>query len=128
MNSHTEKIERIVDEHQEYLESIAAGIVEGVGEGIKQGITEASKRGAKDALKECLAEGLVSIGEEAIDDVVDYAYSTVDEMMTLGVKPNEYLCQLTAVLREAAEKLGRRVVRGGFQKSILLATLDAEYR
>ena len=30
--------------------------------------------------------------------------------------------------REAAEKLGRRVVRGGFQKSILLATLDAEYR
>ena len=47
----------------------------------------------------------------AIDDVLDYGYSTVDEMMTLGVKPNQYLCQMTAVLREAAEKLHLSVQR-----------------
>jgi predicted phosphate transport protein (TIGR00153 family) len=47
----------------------------------------------------------------AIDDVLDYGYSTVDEMMTMGVKPNPYLCQLTAVLREGAEKLHLSVQR-----------------
>ena len=47
----------------------------------------------------------------AIDDVVDYGYSTVGEMMTLGVQSNEYLCRLTAVLREGAEKLYLSVQR-----------------
>ena len=41
----------------------------------------------------------------AIDDVVDYAYSTVDEMAVFGVQPNAYLRRLVAVLREAAEEL-----------------------
>ncbi len=41
----------------------------------------------------------------AIDDVLDYGYSTVDEMMTLGVKPNDYLYQLTAIVTEMADKL-----------------------
>ncbi len=47
----------------------------------------------------------------AIDDVLDYGYSTVDEMMTLGVETDEYLCQMTVVLREAAEKLYLSVQR-----------------
>ena len=46
-----------------------------------------------------------------IDDVLDYGYSTVDEMMTLGVKTNKYLCQMAAVLREAAEKIYLSVQR-----------------
>jgi len=41
----------------------------------------------------------------AIDDVVDYAYSTVDEMAVFRVQPNAYLKRLVAVLREAAEEL-----------------------
>lgn len=40
-----------------------------------------------------------------IDDVIDYGYTTLDEMVTLGVKPNTYLQQLASVLREAADEL-----------------------
>jgi uncharacterized protein Yka (UPF0111/DUF47 family) len=41
----------------------------------------------------------------AIDDVVDYARSTVDEMAIFGVQPNSFLKQMGAVLREAGEEL-----------------------
>jgi len=45
----------------------------------------------------------------AVDDVVDYAYSTVDEMTTLGVHPNDHLRRIVSVLREAAYELHRAV-------------------
>jgi hypothetical protein len=41
----------------------------------------------------------------AIDDVVDYARSTVEEMNTLGLQPNADLKAMTAVLREAGREL-----------------------
>ena len=41
----------------------------------------------------------------AVDDVVDYAHSTVQEMAVFGVQPNEYLKRMVAVLREATEEL-----------------------
>jgi len=41
----------------------------------------------------------------AIDDVLDYANTTVDEMSTFGVQPNPYLQRIVAVLREAADEL-----------------------
>ena len=41
----------------------------------------------------------------AIDDIVDYAYSTVDEMQILDVETNEYLQQMVSLLREAAQKI-----------------------
>lgn len=41
----------------------------------------------------------------AIDDVVDYAHSTVDEMAVFGIQPNAFLKRIVAVLREAAEEL-----------------------
>lgn len=47
----------------------------------------------------------------AIDDVVDYAATTVEEMAIFKIEPNEYLQKITAVLREAAEKLHLSVVR-----------------
>lgn len=40
-----------------------------------------------------------------IDDVLDYGFTTLDEMVTLGVKPNLYLQRLVSILREAAEEL-----------------------
>ncbi len=40
-----------------------------------------------------------------IDDVLDYGYSTLDEMVTLCVKPNIHLQHLASILREAAEEL-----------------------
>ena len=41
----------------------------------------------------------------AIDDVMDYAYATVDEMEVLDVEPNDYLRRLVAVLQDAAEEI-----------------------
>ncbi|MBI5029986.1 MAG: DUF47 family protein [Chloroflexi bacterium] len=38
----------------------------------------------------------------AIDDIIDYAYSTVDEMVVLQVKPNDHLRQMVSLLRDAA--------------------------
>ena len=38
----------------------------------------------------------------AIDDIIDYAYTTVDEMVVLGVDSNEYLRRMISLLREAA--------------------------
>lgn len=46
-----------------------------------------------------------------IDDVLDYGYSTLDEMVTLGVKPNVYLQRLATILREAADELYLGVVQ-----------------
>ncbi len=46
-----------------------------------------------------------------IDDVLDYGYSTLDEMVTLGVKPNLYLERMVAILREAADELYLGVIQ-----------------
>ena len=40
-----------------------------------------------------------------IDDVLDYAYSTVDEMEVLGVKPTSYMQRIASLLRDAAYEL-----------------------
>jgi uncharacterized protein len=41
----------------------------------------------------------------AIDDVLDYAYSTVDEMQLLDVEPNDYLRRIVSLLCEAASEI-----------------------
>jgi predicted phosphate transport protein (TIGR00153 family) len=41
----------------------------------------------------------------AIDDVIDYAYTTVDEMDILHVEPNEHLIQIAALIRAAGNEL-----------------------
>jgi uncharacterized protein len=46
-----------------------------------------------------------------IDDVLDYGYTTLDELLTFGVKPNIHLQRLASVLREAAEELHLAVVQ-----------------
>lgn len=46
-----------------------------------------------------------------IDDVLDYGYTTLDEMVTLGVKPNTYLQRLVSILREAADELYLGVIQ-----------------
>jgi predicted phosphate transport protein (TIGR00153 family) len=38
----------------------------------------------------------------AIDDVIDYAYSTVDEMEILNVSPTTYMHRIASLLRDAA--------------------------
>ena len=46
-----------------------------------------------------------------IDDVLDYGYTTLDEMVTLGVKPNHHLLGLASILREAADELYLGVIQ-----------------
>ena len=41
----------------------------------------------------------------SIDDVLDYAYTTVDEMHILNVAPNPYLRRMASLLREAANEI-----------------------
>ncbi len=47
----------------------------------------------------------------AIDDIIDYGYSTVDEMVVLGVEPNPHLVQMVSLLREGARKIHLGVLR-----------------
>ncbi len=47
----------------------------------------------------------------AIDDVLDYADTTTDEMAMLGVEPNPYLTRMVSLLTEAAEEIHRGVLR-----------------
>ena len=40
-----------------------------------------------------------------IDDILDYAYSTVDEMEILKVTPNAFLQRMVSLMRDAAEEI-----------------------
>jgi uncharacterized protein len=40
-----------------------------------------------------------------IDDVIDYAYTTVDEMDLLHVEPNPYLTRMASLIREATDEI-----------------------
>lgn len=46
-----------------------------------------------------------------IDDILDYAESTVDEMVTLKVEPNPYLERMVSLLYDAAVEIYRGVER-----------------
>jgi len=41
----------------------------------------------------------------AVDDLLDYAHSTVDEMHILRVKPNQHLIQMASLLLESASEI-----------------------
>jgi len=47
----------------------------------------------------------------AIDDILDYAYSTVDEMTILKVQPNAHLRAMTGLLAKAAGEIYLGMVR-----------------
>jgi len=47
----------------------------------------------------------------AIDDVIDYAYSTVDEMEILEVEPNPHLQQMVSLLKDAAGEIHMAMLR-----------------
>lgn len=47
----------------------------------------------------------------AIDDIVDYAYSTVDEMILLAIEPNPYLQRMVSLLHEAAQEIHMGTLR-----------------
>ncbi len=47
----------------------------------------------------------------AIDDVMDYAYTTVEEMEVLDVEPNDYLRRLVSLLQDAVEEIHLAMLR-----------------
>lgn len=47
----------------------------------------------------------ISALSRAIDDVADYAYTTVDELETLAIEPNHYLRHMASLLRDAAREI-----------------------
>lgn len=47
----------------------------------------------------------------AIDDVLDYAFSTVEEMEVLDIEPNDYLQRIVSLLRDAAEEIHLAMLR-----------------
>jgi len=46
-----------------------------------------------------------------IDDILDYGYSTVDEMVILEVESNSYLRRMVSLVREAAREIYMGVLR-----------------
>ena len=47
----------------------------------------------------------------AVDDVVDYADTTVDEMVLLGIKPTPFLERMASLLTDAAAEIHKGVLR-----------------
>ena len=47
----------------------------------------------------------------AIDDVMDYAYSTVEEMRILAVEPNDFLRRIVSLLHDAANEIHLAMLR-----------------
>jgi len=47
----------------------------------------------------------------AIDDIIDYGYTTVGEMDILDVQPNNYLRRMVSLLRDAAREIHMSVLR-----------------
>ena len=47
----------------------------------------------------------------AIDDVMDYAYSTVEEMEVLNVEPNDFLRRMVSLLQDGATELHLAMLR-----------------
>jgi predicted phosphate transport protein (TIGR00153 family) len=47
----------------------------------------------------------------AIDDIIDYGYTTVGEMNILEVEPNNYLQRMASLLRDAAREIHLGVLR-----------------
>ncbi len=47
----------------------------------------------------------------AVDDVLDYAYTTVDEMLILEVQPNSFLRRMGSLLRDSAHEIHLGVQR-----------------
>ena len=47
----------------------------------------------------------------AIDDIIDYGYTTVGEMLILEVRPNNYLRRMASLLRDAAREIHLGVQR-----------------
>jgi len=56
----------------------------------------------------------------AVDDILDYCYSTVDEMVVFNVKPNAYLRSIVGILGEATDQINLAVLQLGKEPRAIL--------
>ncbi len=56
-----------------------------------------------------------------IDDVLDYGYTTIDEMVMFGVQPTELMKKMVSILREAAEELHHAILQLRTRPQVALA-------
>jgi len=47
----------------------------------------------------------INVLSRTLDDIVDYAYTTTEEMEMLAISPNDYLKRMASLLRDAAVEL-----------------------
>jgi uncharacterized protein Yka (UPF0111/DUF47 family) len=59
----------------------------------------------------------------AVDDVMDYAYSTVEEMQILGVVPNDFLRRMVSLLKDAAGEIHLAMLRLKGNPGVAIADL-----
>ncbi len=57
-------------------------------------------------------EDIFALSRE-VDDILDYGYSTVDEMVILNVKPNDNLKRMVIILEEATNQIHLAVLQLG---------------
>lgn len=55
-----------------------------------------------------------------VDDILDYGYTTINEMLTFDVKPNDYLISMIITLREASNEIHLALMQLGKSPRIVL--------
>ncbi len=53
----------------------------------------------------------INVLSRTLDDIVDYAYTTTQEMEILAISPNAYLIRMASLLRDAAMELNMAMMR-----------------
>lgn len=53
----------------------------------------------------------INVLSRALDDIVDYAYTTTEEMEILAISPNDFLKRMASLLRDAAVELHMAMMR-----------------
>jgi hypothetical protein len=53
----------------------------------------------------------INVLSRTLDDIVDYAYTTTQEMEILAISPNDYLIRMASLLRDAAMELNMAMMR-----------------
>jgi len=56
----------------------------------------------------------------AVDDILDYGYSTVDEMIILGVKPSDDIRRIATILAEASNEIHLAILQLPEQPQVIL--------
>jgi predicted phosphate transport protein (TIGR00153 family) len=55
-----------------------------------------------------------------VDDILDYGYTTISEMLTFDVKPNDYLTNMVITLREATNEINLAILQLGKNPRVVL--------